>query len=140
MKKEDRISTQGKNPVSKKTLKREVFETSRELEYFSEKELQAQIGHDKRLWPIAILRELIDNSLDDCEKTTIAPNIEIETKDDFITVSDNGTGIPVDVINKSLNYLSRVSDKAYYISATRGQMGNALKVVYAAPYVTSGKG
>jgi DNA topoisomerase VI subunit B len=140
MKKLDKNSAQEENSGSKKILTREVFETSRELEYFSEKELRAQIGHDKIFWPIAILRELIDNSLDACEKTSIAPIIEIDIKDDFITVSDNGNGIPIEIINKSLNYLSRVSDKAYYISPTRGQMGNALKVIYAAPFVTSGNG
>ncbi len=121
--------------TGKKILTREVFETSRELEYFTEKELRAQIGHDKNFWPIAILRELIDNSLDACEKTDIAPIIEIGIKDDYITVSDNGTGIPIDIITKSQDYLYRVSDKAYYISPTRGQMGNALKVIYAAPFV-----
>ena len=140
MKKLDKNSAQEINSGSKKILTREVFETSRELEYFSEKELRAQIGHDPSFWPIAILRELIDNSLDACEKTSISPTIEIDIKDDFITVSDNGTGIPIEIINKSLNYLSRVSDKAYYISPTRGQMGNALKVIYAAPFVTSGNG
>ena len=140
MKKLDKNSAQEENSGSKKILTREVFETSRELEYFSEKELRAQIGHDPSFWPIAILRELIDNSLDACEKTSIAPTIEIDIKDDFIIVSDNGTGIPIEIINKSLNYLSRVSDKAYYISPTRGQMGNALKVIYAAPFVTSGNG
>jgi DNA topoisomerase VI subunit B len=136
----DKNPTQYENTSSKKTLKREVFETSRELEYFSEKELRAQIGHDKIFWPIAILRELIDNSLDACEKSNTSPIIEIEIKDDFIIISDNAVGIPIEIINKSLNYLYRVSDKAYYVSPTRGQMGNALKVIYAAPFVSSGNG
>jgi len=48
-------------------LHREHFTTSRECEYFTEKELRAQIGHEKSKWPLAILRELIDNSLDACE-------------------------------------------------------------------------
>jgi len=33
----------------------------------------------------------------------------------------------------------RVSDKAYYVSPTRGQLGNALKCVYAASYVADGE-
>jgi len=134
-----------KIPVSKKEpktpkkhekiLNRETFETSRELEYFSEKELRAQIGHDTNFWPVAILRELIDNSLDACEKLSTAPVIEIKITDDSMTVADNGPGIPVDIIKKSQDYLYRVSDKAYYVSPTRGQMGNALKVIYAVPFV-----
>ena len=123
-----------------KTLNRQVFETSRVLEYFTEKELRAQIGYDKPYWPVAILRELIDNALDGCEKINVAPVIEVNIKDDIITVSDNGPGIPLEIINKSLDYLVRVSDKAYYISPTRGQMGNALKVIYAAPFVHTGEG
>src|SRR5664280_2376520 len=105
MKKLDKNSAQEINSGSKKILTREVFETSRELEYFSEKELRAQIGHDPSLWPIAILRELIDNSLDACEKTGIAPIIDIEIKDDSLTVSDNGPGIPINIIKKSQDYL-----------------------------------
>lgn len=118
-----------------KILNRETFETSRELEYFSEKELRAQIGHDKNFWPIVLIKELIDNSLDACEKTGIAPVIEITIDAYSITVQDNGSGIPVDIIKKSQDYLYRVSDKSYYIAPTRGQMGNALKVVYAVPFV-----
>jgi DNA topoisomerase VI subunit B len=119
-------------------LHREHFTTSRECEYFTEKELRAQIGHEKSKWPLAILRELIDNSLDGCEMAGVTPEINIEIKDDQITVSDNGHGIPAEIIKKSMDYLVRVSDKAYYVSPTRGAMGNALKVIWAAPFVTSG--
>jgi len=37
----------------------------------------------------------------------------------------------------SLDYSVRVSDKINYVSPTRGQLGNALKCVWALPYVTS---
>jgi DNA topoisomerase VI subunit B len=123
--------------MNEKILTRTTFETSRELEYFSEKELRAQIGHDKSFWPIVLLRELIDNSLDACEKSGIAPVIEVTTDKDSLTVQDNGSGIPIDIIKRSQDYMYRISDKAYYISPTRGQMGNALKVVYAVPFVLS---
>ena len=128
----------GRTDDMAKTLTRETFETSREAEYFTEKELRAQIGHGPECWPVAIVRELIDNSLDACETARILPEISITAADDRITVADNGPGIPPEVLSKSMNYLLRVSDKAYYISPTRGQMGNALKTVWAAPFVTSG--
>ena len=120
------------------TLTRETFETSREAEYFTEKELRAQIGHGPEYWPVAIVRELIDNGLDACEMAGVLPEITVTAEDDQITVVDNGPGIPPDVLKKSMDYLLRVSDKAYYVSPTRGQMGNALKTVWAAPFVTCG--
>ena len=36
-----------------------------------------QIGHPKGFWPIAILKELIDNSLEACETAGALPDIEI---------------------------------------------------------------
>ena len=126
--------------TTEKTLTRETFETRRESEYFTEKELRAQIGHGPDMWPISILRELIDNSLDACEMTDNAPEITITIEDDRIKVADNGPGIPPETLIKSMDYMIRVSDKAYYISPTRGQMGNALKVIWAAPFVMTGKG
>ncbi len=127
--------------MSTQQLKREVFETSRISEYFTEKEMTQQIGYDAEYWPAVILRELIDNALDASEAAGVNPVIEVKVKDDMISVQDNGVGIPASTVVKSLDYLLRVSDKAYYVAPTRGQMGNALKVVYAAPYVYSnGKG
>jgi len=41
---------------------------------------------------------------------------------------------------KSLDYMVRVSDKTYYVSPTRGQLGNAPKVIWAAPFVATGSG
>lgn len=122
-------------------LQRTTFETSRALEYFTEKELQAQIGSDPPFWPVAILRELIDNALDACEESGTAPEIEITMEgNDSFTVKDNGPGIPAEVIERSLDYFVRVSSRAYYVSPTRGQMGNALKVIWAAPFVAAGAG
>ena len=121
-------------------LERKLFEMPRELEYLSEKELRAQIGHAPDFWPAAILRELVDNALDAAELAGVLPVIEITTADDCITVTDNGTGIPETTIRRSLDFMVRVSNKAYYVSPTRGQMGNALKVIYAAPFVSTGNG
>ena len=120
-------------------LDRTTFETSRELEYFSEKELRVQIGHGRGAWPIAILKELIDNSLDACETKGVAPKIKVVVEKNWFSVQDNGPGLGEEVINKSLDYTKRVSDKVNYISPTRGQLGNALKTVWAVPFVMDGQ-
>lgn len=116
-------------------LNREVFRTSRELEYFTQKELTLQTGHESRRWAEVVVKELVDNSLDACESAGILPDITITVEPDSITVADNGAGIPADVIKSVLDFNIRVSSKDAYISPTRGAQGNALKTVIAIPYV-----
>ena len=54
-----------------------------------------------------------------------------------MSVEDNGPGIQPEVITKILNFQTRTSDKEAYVSPTRGAQGNALKTVFAIPYVLS---
>lgn len=119
------------------TLKREYLTTSRTLEFFSRKELSMQLGEsDEDKWPIAIVKELVDNSLDACETWGILPEIKVDTDyENYVSVADNGPGLDENVIYKSLDYTIRISDKNYYISPSRGQLGNALKCLWAMPYV-----
>ena len=63
----------GAIPVSEATLNRTTFRTSRLLDFASEKELVAQIGHATEAWPLVILKELVDNAIDACEEAGIAP-------------------------------------------------------------------
>lgn len=119
-------------------LQRHAFAQSRLSEYFTEKELSMQIGGTPADWPFILVKELIDNGLDAAEATS-APVIGLTIEADRFTVTDNGPGLPDDVIAASLDYSARVSSKAFYVSPTRGRLGNALKVVYAAPFVAHGK-
>jgi DNA topoisomerase VI subunit B len=121
------------------TLQRTAFVTSRSLEFFSESELTTQLGYGRTLWPLIITKELIDNVLDAVESIDAAPVVDITLEPDALTISDNGPGIPSEVIEKSLDYSVRISDKKHYISPTRGQLGNALKCVWAAPFVATGE-
>ena len=76
---------------TKKHFSREAFITDRLMEFFTEPELTTQIGYPKKLWPLVMVKELIDNAIDACETaTTGAIEISIELKDDAIIVSDNG--------------------------------------------------
>ena len=119
-------------------LKRQVFTTSRELEYFSESELTTQTGYSKgEWWPGVVVKELIDNSLDACEQADVGPVIAVDFDGDSIRVTDNGPGIPGEVIHKIFNFSTRTSDKQAYVSPTRGAQGNALKTILAIPYVLS---
>jgi DNA topoisomerase VI subunit B len=115
-------------------LQRELFETKRQLEYFSAKELSMQLGAEPRRWGVVLMKELIDNALDACETAGTPPNITISVTPHGFTVADNGPGMTQALIDRSLNYDTRTSDKTYYVSPSRGQLGNALKSVWAAPY------
>ncbi len=55
-------------------------------------------------------------------------------------MADNGPGVPAETIRRSLDYSIRISDKAAYIAPTRGAMGNAFKVIWAAPFVATSIG
>lgn len=136
-----------KKEPSDKSFHRTMFQTSRMLEYFTERELMYQTGHPKSHWPYVILKELMDNAMDACENASIAPKIKVELYDAgsafeiaqqfVIVVEDNGPGIDPEVVTKILNFATRTSDKEAYVSPTRGAQGNALKTVFAIPYVLS---
>lgn len=120
-------------------LERATFKVSRELEYFSQDELSKQIGHDIDVWPLAITKELIDNALDACEAIHVPPLITVTVEGDRVSVTDNaGPGLKESTLRGSLDYTITVSDKAHYKSPLRGRQGNALKTVWAAPFVYNG--
>ncbi|MBI4326841.1 MAG: ATP-binding protein [Chloroflexi bacterium] len=108
------------------------------MDYFSEKELVLQTGHDREHWPEVALKELVDNALDAAEDSGISPEINVAVEDDTISVADNGPGIGPDVIARILDFSTKTSSKDFYVSPTRGAQGNALKTLLAMPYVLSG--
>jgi DNA topoisomerase VI subunit B len=122
------------------TLSRVAFTTDRSLEFFTESELTTQMGYGRELWPLVLVKELVDNALDACETAGVVPVITVTLEPDAIMIADNGPGLSADIIEKSLDYHIRISDKKNYISPTRGQLGNALKCVWAAPFVVNGEG
>ena len=61
-------------------LNRQVFTTSRLSEFCSQKELVSQTGHPVEQWQLVVLKELVDNALDACEKAGIAPEIKVVVK------------------------------------------------------------
>jgi DNA topoisomerase VI subunit B len=119
-------------------LIRTTFKTSRLLDFCSEKELTAQVGHDRHEWPLVILKELVDNALDVCEEAGAAPDIKVAVDASGITVTDNGPGLPAATIQDLLDFSIRVSSREAYCSPTRGAQGNALKTVLAMPFVLDG--
>jgi hypothetical protein len=121
-------------------LVRETFRTSRGLEFCSQRELVAQIGHDVQDWPLVILKELVDNAIDIAEEIGIAPRvaIEVSTERGEIVITDNGPGIPTETVDDLQDYTVRVSSREAYVSPTRGAQGNALSTIIAMPFALDG--
>src|SRR5262249_38277829 len=119
-----------------------TFQVSRLMEFFTQRELTLQMGVPPSEWPIAILRELVDNALDAAERQhtpgSLPPEIWVTVEPDALIVQDNGPGLPVTTLEGSLNYLYRVSDKILDVGPSRGQLGIGLKSTWAAPYVSTG--
>jgi DNA topoisomerase VI subunit B len=120
-------------------LSRTTFRTSRLLDFASEKELVAQTGHQKNAWPVVILKELVDNSIDAAEEAGTPPVIMVTVDRTGVVVEDNGPGIPADVVKDILDFSVRVSSREAYVSPTRGAQGNALKTILAMPFVLDGQ-
>ncbi len=120
-------------------LTRTTLQTSRLLDFASRKELVAQTGHGPSDWPVVILKELVDNSLDACEEAGVAPEIAVTVDKNGIAVTDNGPGLPVSVIEGVVDFSIRVSSREAYVAPDRGAQGNALKTIVAIPFVLHGE-
>jgi DNA topoisomerase VI subunit B len=121
------------------SLERTTFHTSRLLEFCSRKELVAQTGHEPADWPLVVIKELIDNSLDASEEAGIAPVIRITVARGKIRVSDNGPGIPPETVASILDFTTRTSSREAYVAPDRGRQGNAIKCILAMPFVLDGE-
>jgi signal transduction histidine kinase len=103
--------------ISLPRLNRQVFTTSRLLEFCSPKELVLQTGHPVEQWPFVILKELADNGLDAGEDAGIAPTIKVVvrwTPSPSITVTDNGPGIAPETVEAMLDFSERASSNEAY--------------------------
>lgn len=116
-------------------MKRTAFVTPRVMEYMTEKELTQKIGYGRDKWHIIAVKELIDNSLDATEIKEGLIEIKVKVNDGSYSVEDNGGGLPLSTIKDSLNYAVTVTTNGAYVSPTRGQLGNALKCIWAIPFV-----
>ena len=127
-------------PHSSPLLERVAFKTSRLAEFCGVEELTKRVGHPSDRWPLVILKEGVDNSLDACEEAKIAPEIDITVSADTgeITIIDNGPGIPPETVASIADYTIRTSSWHAYIAPTRGRQGNALQCAAAMPFALDG--
>jgi DNA topoisomerase VI subunit B len=112
---------------------RQLFDAPRAAEYFDVRSLQTMTGRQEEEFGDVVVKELLDNALDAGETAGRAPIVNLAVARDTgsmkITVTDNGDGMPANLVKRVLDFSVLVSDKAAYRSPTRGQQGNALKTV-----------
>ncbi len=129
------------------TTTRETFTISRQLEYLSENELTKQLGYSRELWPLVLVKELIDNSVDNAEEIGVQPEVAVtiedssdeekvqtRTSDDglpckvetcekprfvLLTVSDNGSGIDPETVEGMVDFENRTSSREAWRSVMR---------------------
>lgn len=114
-------------------LNRTTLTTSREMDFFSEKELVTQTGHEIGDWPLVFLKETIDNALDACEEADVAPRLDVTADAAGISVADNGPGLPEATLKSQLDFTVRTSSREAYVAPDRGAQGNALKTLFPIP-------
>ena len=135
------VKTRARQSAKKQALRsapklvRTTFLTSREMDFFNEKELVTQTGHPKAEWPLVFLKETIDNALDACEEADIAPEIEVTADAGGIAVKDNGAGLPEATLKAAMDFTVRASNREAYVAPDRGAQGNALKTLLPMPLV-----
>jgi DNA topoisomerase VI subunit B len=119
----------------KQSLARKTFTVSRLSEFVSTLELVKQIGHAVEQWPEVVIKESVDNALDEAEEAGIAPKVEVavNTANLTITVTDHGRGVSPETVEGLVDLAQKVSSRAGYVSPTRGQQGNALQTILAMP-------
>jgi signal transduction histidine kinase len=109
--------------VNALTSTREVYRTSRMLDFASARELTAQIGHPPSQWTAVALKELVDNALDAAEEAGTPPVVHVRLDDPVLEVADEGPGIPSD-------YADHVFERFYRIEGTRAS-GSGLGLAIA---------
>jgi len=123
----------------KQTATPEVICTSRLLDSIgSKEEWQRQSGYSMENAGIGACKELVDNGLDACEETGIAPVISVILDDTGLAVQDNGPGIDPRTIEAMLDFSIRPSSRAGRCSPTRGQQGNGGQAMLALAYLLGG--
>jgi DNA topoisomerase VI subunit B len=119
------------------TAPRTTFDTPRAAEFLELRALQSQTGQTADHFGDVVVKELIDNALDAAESAGVPPEIGlrvvVEGDLQLVNVTDNGTGLPAEVVERILDFDVLVSDKAAYRSPTRGAQGNAFKTLLGIP-------
>ena len=113
----------------------DTLERERKIDYFREKSLDAIIHMPSYRWEDVIIKELIDNSLDELDlKNDGKRIINITAEYDRFAISDNGRGFSEELLDRIYDFDKYVSSKLYR-GISRGMLGNALMTIIGICYL-----
>lgn len=115
-----------------------VFSTPRLNEFATLQGLTTRTGYHPSWWPEVVVKELVDNAIDDAETHDLPPAISLTVADRAIIVEDQGAGLAPDIVARIFDYDRQTSSREAFIEPTRGAQGNALQTILAMPFVLSG--
>lgn len=106
------------------------------VKYFND--IQSIIGNLSNDWQRVIIKETLDNSLDEIAESH-TKEISITHNDNLFSVCDTGRGIPEEAFEHIYNFNERVSEKHLKRRVARGYMGDALKIIIALCWINHTK-
>jgi len=110
-----------------------ILTKSRSMEYLTIDGLTKMTGVPPDLLDIYTLKELLDNALDAAEMTAAFPSIQVvlSCAGDMLNigVSDQGTGISLEMVREVTNFERFGGTKYFVKKPTRGAQGNALMTI-----------
>ncbi len=119
-------------------LHRITIDVSRDSDFLTTRGLEYQTGQPRWKFWLVTLKELLDNAIDAAEAIKVDPVVAVSLEGETLTIQDNGPGIAPDVVRRIANFSTYTSNKAGYVSPTRGQQGNAFKTLLGISHVTGG--
>ncbi len=124
--------------MSAPALDRRTFSAPRDSGYAKVETLEKLAGRPKDEFAHVILKEALDNSLDACEDAGVIPEIAVTVIPGdgtvLLAVDDNGPGMDKDAVASICDFTRSTSDKAAYVSPTRGAQGNAWPLIISMPH------
>ena len=116
----------------------DLYVTPLSGDYRDPEKLTQMFGANRWEWPLAVLKEVVDDLLDAADEAGIPPVIRVTWASNKFTIASNAPDLPFETLQAILDYRNRASTRAWRVEPSRGRLGFALKAGFAACAVDGG--